>query len=117
MYTIYFTLSISLPHPPSLCHHSPVAIGSIDRRYTMPSVWDRLQEDMQLAGLATRTQEAYLGAARRLADHVPRWVREHRVELFAVLPPTVSRLPSESTIRRTLARLDVAALETALAAF
>ena len=36
----------------------------------MPSVWDRLQEDMQLAGLATRTQESYLGAARRLADHV-----------------------------------------------
>jgi len=36
----------------------------------MPSVWDRLQEDMQLAGLATRTQESYLGAARRLADQV-----------------------------------------------
>jgi len=36
----------------------------------MPSVWDRLQEDMQLAGLATRTQESYLGAARRLADHI-----------------------------------------------
>src|SRR3954468_18868842 len=35
-----------------------------------PSVWYRLQEDMQLAGLATRTQESYLGAARRLADHV-----------------------------------------------
>jgi len=36
----------------------------------MPSVWDRLQEDMQLAGLATRTQESYLGAARCLAGHV-----------------------------------------------
>jgi integrase/recombinase XerD len=36
----------------------------------MPSVWDRLQEDMQLAGLAARTQQSYLGAARRLAEHV-----------------------------------------------
>ena len=36
----------------------------------MPSVWNRMQEDMQLAGLATRTQESYLSAARRLADHV-----------------------------------------------
>jgi integrase/recombinase XerD len=36
----------------------------------MPSVWDRMQEDMQLAGFATRTQESYLGAVRRFADYV-----------------------------------------------
>jgi len=62
-----------------------------------------------------------IAAAMASAQHTPqaiaRWVREHRAELFAALPPTVSRLPSLSTIRRTLARLDVTALETALAAF
>jgi integrase/recombinase XerD len=36
----------------------------------MLSVWDRMLDDMQLAGLAERTQYAYLSAARRLADHV-----------------------------------------------
>jgi hypothetical protein len=29
-------------------------------------------EDMQLRGLAVRTQEAYLGAVRRLAEHYGR---------------------------------------------
>jgi hypothetical protein len=62
-----------------------------------------------------------IAAAMASAQHTPqaiaRWVREHRAELFAALPPTVSRLPSEATIRRTLARMDVTALETALAAF
>jgi integrase/recombinase XerD len=36
----------------------------------MTPIWQRMQDDLQLAGFATRTQEAYLGAARRLADHV-----------------------------------------------
>ena len=36
----------------------------------MPSVCDRMQEDLQLAGIATRTQESYLGAVRRFADYV-----------------------------------------------
>ena len=36
----------------------------------MLSVWDRMLDDMQLAGLAERTQYAYLSSARRLADHV-----------------------------------------------
>jgi integrase/recombinase XerD len=36
----------------------------------MLSVWDRMLDDMQLAGLAERTQYAYLHAARRLADYV-----------------------------------------------
>ena len=36
---------------------------------TSTPVWQRMQEDMQLAGLAARTQEAYLGVVHRLADH------------------------------------------------
>jgi site-specific recombinase XerD len=36
----------------------------------MLSVWDRMLDDMQLAGFAERTQYSYLCAARRLADHV-----------------------------------------------
>jgi hypothetical protein len=35
----------------------------------MPSVWDRLLQDRQLAGLAARTQESYLGTIRRLTDY------------------------------------------------
>jgi predicted transposase YbfD/YdcC len=62
-----------------------------------------------------------IAAAMASAQHTPqaiaRWVREQRAALFAALPPTVARLPSESTIRRTLAQMDVTALETALAAF
>jgi len=60
---------------------------------------------------------AALASAQHTPQAIARWVREHRTDLFAALPPTVSRLPSESTIRRTLARLDVTALETALATF
>jgi predicted transposase YbfD/YdcC len=58
-----------------------------------------------------------LASAQRTPQAIARWVREQRDELFAALPPSVSRLPSGATIRRALARLDVAALETALAAF
>ena len=36
----------------------------------MLSIWDRMLDDMQLAGFAERTQYSYLGAARRLADYV-----------------------------------------------
>jgi integrase/recombinase XerD len=36
----------------------------------MLSIWDRMLDDMQLAGLAERTQYAYLSTARRFADHV-----------------------------------------------
>ena len=35
----------------------------------MSAIWQRMQDDMQLAGLAARTQETYLGAARRLVKH------------------------------------------------
>ena len=60
---------------------------------------------------------AAMASAQQTPQAIARWVREHRADLFAALPPTVSRLPGASTIRRTLARLDVAALETALADF
>jgi predicted transposase YbfD/YdcC len=58
-----------------------------------------------------------LASAQRTPQAIARWVREHRDDLFAALPPSVSRLPSGATLRRALARLDVAALEQALAAF
>ena len=48
---------------------------------------------------------------------LPAGCRSIATDLFAALPPSVSRLPSGATIRRALARLDVAALEKALAAF
>src|SRR5689334_12906258 len=44
-----------------------------------------------------------ISAAMASACHNPtaiaRFLKEHRDELFAVLPPTLNRLPSESTIR------------------
>jgi predicted transposase YbfD/YdcC len=60
---------------------------------------------------------AALASAQRTPRAIARWVREHREELFAVLPPNVSRLPSDATIRRALALLDVTCLEQALTAF
>src|ERR1041384_2275438 len=60
-------------------------------------------------------------AAVASAQHTPRaiarWVQEHREDLFCVLPPSVSRLPSDATLRRALAQLSVAVLEQALTAF
>ena len=58
-----------------------------------------------------------LASAQRTPQAIARWIHEHRDDLFAVLPLTVSRLPSSATIRRALAWLDVAALEAALTAF
>jgi predicted transposase YbfD/YdcC len=60
---------------------------------------------------------AAVASAQRTPRAIARWVHEHRDELFAVLPPSVSRLPSDATLRRALARLDVAVLEQALTAF
>jgi len=60
---------------------------------------------------------AALASAQRTPRAIARWVQEHRAELFAVLPPTVSRLPSEATLRRALALLSVTILEQALSAF
>src|SRR3978361_1365151 len=68
-----------------------------------------------------QTLLSLIAAALASAQHTPqaiaRWVREHRADLFAVLPPTVSRLPREAASRRTVAHLDVRALEPALARF
>ena len=60
---------------------------------------------------------AALASAQRTPRAIARWVHHHRQELFALLPASVSRLPSEATIRRALALLDVAVLEQALSAF
>jgi len=60
---------------------------------------------------------AALASAQRSPRAIARWVHTHREEVFALLPAAVSRLPSEATIRRALAQLDVAVLEQALTAF
>ena len=60
---------------------------------------------------------AGIASAQDTPQAIARWVQERRAELFAVLPPSVSRLPSDATIRRALARLDVAQLEQALSVF
>jgi predicted transposase YbfD/YdcC len=60
---------------------------------------------------------AALASAQRTPRAIARWVHEHRQELFAVLPASVSRLPSEATVRRALALLSVTCLEQALSAF
>ena len=58
-----------------------------------------------------------LASAQRTPQAIARWVCAHRGDLFAVLPPSGARLPSGATLRRARARLDVAAVEQALAAF
>lgn len=60
---------------------------------------------------------AALASAQRTPRAIARWIHSHREELFAVLPPNVSRLPSEATLRRALALLSVSCLEQALSAF
>ena len=57
---------------------------------------------------------AALASACRTPADIARWIREHRDELLAVLPPTLVRLPCESTIRRTLACVDASRLDAAL---
>ena len=46
---------------------------------------------------------------------IARWISTHRDDLLAVLPPTIVRLPCESTIRRILATVDGSQLDAALA--
>ena len=60
---------------------------------------------------------AALASAQRSPRAIARWVHEHCQELFTVLPASVSRLPSEATLRRALALLDVTLLEQALSTF
>jgi hypothetical protein len=60
---------------------------------------------------------AALTSAQRTPQAIARWVHSHREELFAVLPPSVSRLPSDAALRRALAQLEVDILEQALMVF
>ena len=59
-----------------------------------------------------------IGAAMASACQTPaaiaRWIKEHHDELLAALPPSLVRLPCESTIRRTLACVDANRLDAAL---
>jgi len=57
---------------------------------------------------------AALASACRTPADIARWIAEHRDQLLAVLPPTLVRLPCESTIRRTLACVDAGKLDAAL---
>lgn len=60
---------------------------------------------------------AALASAQRTPQAIARWIGAHRLEVLSALPPSVSRLPSASTIRRVLALVDVARLEQGLTAF
>jgi predicted transposase YbfD/YdcC len=57
---------------------------------------------------------AAMASACQTPTAIARWITEHREGLFAVLPPSVIRLPCESTIRRTLATVDARVLDAAL---
>src|SRR5262249_22187112 len=57
---------------------------------------------------------AAMASACQTPAAIARWIREHRDELLSVLPPSLVRLPCESTIRRTLACVDGSQLDAAL---
>src|SRR5687768_945891 len=57
---------------------------------------------------------AAMSSACQTPSAIARWIGEHRDDLLAVLPPTLVRLPCESTIRRTLAAVDASLLDAAL---
>ena len=57
---------------------------------------------------------AAMASACQTPAAIARWIREHRDELLASLPPSQVRLPCESTIRRTLACVDGGKLDAAL---
>src|SRR6266508_3312654 len=57
---------------------------------------------------------AAMASACQTPTAIARWIREHRDDLFAVLPASLVRLPCESTIRRTLASVDARKLDAAL---
>ena len=58
---------------------------------------------------------AAMASACQTPTAIARWSREHRDDLLAVLPSSVVRLPSESTIRRTLAAVDATQIDAAVA--
>jgi predicted transposase YbfD/YdcC len=57
---------------------------------------------------------AAMASACQTPAGIARWIREHRDDLLATLPPSVVRLPCESTIRRALAAVDAGKLDAAL---
>jgi predicted transposase YbfD/YdcC len=57
---------------------------------------------------------AAMASACQTPAAIARWITEHRDELLAVLPPSLVRLPCESTIRRTLSCVDASQLDAAL---
>ena len=57
---------------------------------------------------------AAMASACRTPAAIARYITEHRDQLLAALPPSVSRLPCESTIRRTLSSVDASKLDAAL---
>jgi predicted transposase YbfD/YdcC len=59
---------------------------------------------------------AALASAQRTPQAIARWLNAQRQEVLSALPPSVSRLPSASTIRRVLALVEVSKLEQAMAA-
>jgi predicted transposase YbfD/YdcC len=58
---------------------------------------------------------AAMASACQTPAAIARWIKEHHDELLAMLPPSLVRLPCESTIRRTLAQVDPGQLERAVA--
>jgi len=57
---------------------------------------------------------AAMASACQTPAAIARWITEHRDDLLALLPPSLVRLPCESTIRRTLACVDGSQLDAAL---
>jgi len=57
---------------------------------------------------------AAMASACQTPTAIARWITEHRDDLLAALPASIVRLPSESTIRRTLAAVDGSQLDAAL---
>jgi predicted transposase YbfD/YdcC len=57
---------------------------------------------------------AAMASACQIPAAIARWITEHRDELLAVLPPSLVRLPCESTRGRTLACVDASLLDAAL---
>lgn len=58
---------------------------------------------------------AALAAGQRTVVEMAAWMQQHRAELLTELQPTRPRLPSLSTLRRLLWRIDLAALERQVA--
>ena len=58
-----------------------------------------------------------LASGQRSGHGIARWVAEHATILLVRLRPERGRLPSESTLRRALRQVDVAALEQRLAQY